>query len=79
MSRISFTNPKRTTQEQRADVLFSLRVQVEQAIRKAQGSDDRIYRNGLLSILETLDNLHHKVSFPALTKRKPNKNLKPVG
>jgi hypothetical protein len=78
MSRISFTPAKRTLKQQQADTIFSLRVQVEQALRKAEGSDAPVYRNGLISIMETLDRMHRKTAFETITKRKPNKNLKPL-
>lgn len=78
MSRISFTPAKRTAQQQQADTVFSLRVQVEQALRKAEGSDAPFYRAGLHSILETLDRMHRKGAFETITKRKPNKNIKPI-
>jgi hypothetical protein len=78
MSRISFTPAKRTAQQQQADTVFSLHVQVEQALRKAEGTDSRFYRAGLLSMMETLDRMHRKAAFETITKRKPNKNIKPI-
>lgn len=79
MSRISFTPQKRSAAERRADTLFSLRVQVEQAARRSEGDTDPAFRAGLLDILDRLDRLHRRNVSPAPAKRNRPYKLKPIG
>lgn len=68
----------RTAAERRADTLFSLRVQVEQALRKAEGDRDKPYRAGLLEVMTILDKLHHRSALKVVARRNRPEKLYPI-
>lgn len=78
MSRINFKPQDRSAAERRADTLFSLRVQVEQALRKAEGDPDKPFRDGLLQCLSILDRLHSRAAFKSIAKRQRPEKLHPA-
>lgn len=78
MSRIHSQPQARSLAERRADTLFSLRVQVEQALRKAEGDPDKPYRDGLLKVMVILDGLHNRSALKVVARRNRPEKLYPI-